>query len=354
MIRPLIIATALGLACSPVQAGFITHTGVTTSDPTYNRLQVPDPSNPTVLTPNTAGANADHYDAYTFSVNVSGQYSFLTATTFSGYQFLYAPFTPTVPTAGAVIGNQELSFGVGNGFQQTLTAGTAYTLVTTGFFNTSTGFFSATIGGPGAIAPITIASSPTTASVLTFTGNTTTGSTFDRAAAGDPNDPNSPITVSTAGGGERYDAHRFSVAVTGDYLFTTTGDYDTYSFLYGGTFDPTHALVNALRGSDDYFDPVALTDEGPYVSGTSAFLYHLVAGNAYTFVTTGYDATTFGAFTDTISGPGAILPAAVALLPEPDETALLLIGAFALAFVARRSLVASRPMPRRTSAPQGC
>ncbi len=333
-VKPLLLAAALAYVCGPAHAGFVTHTGITTADPTYSRLQVPDPANPTVLTPNTAGANADHYDAYTFTVGVSGQYSFLTATTFSGYQFLYAPFTPSAPTSGAIIGNQELSFGVGNGFQQTLTAGTAYTLVTTGFFNTSTGFFSATIGGPGAIAPITIAASPSAASVLTFTGNTSTGATFDRAAAGDPSDPTSPVTVSTAGGNERYDARRFSVTVTGDYLFTTTGDYDTYSFLYGGTFDPGHSLANALRGSDDYFDPVSLTSDGPYVSGTSAFLYHLVAGNAYTFVTTGYDATTFGAFTDTISGPGAIVAAIT--VPEPGMFALLMVGAGAMGWRTRR------------------
>jgi len=58
-----------------------------------------------------------------------------------------------------------------------------------------------------------------------------------------------------------------------------------------------------------------------------------LAGIDYEFVTTGFANSDFGAFSNTIGGPGAIIAAAV---PEPATWALMGLGLAAVGTITRR------------------
>ena len=316
-IHPIVAALVIGCTASSAEAGIVTHVANTAVDPTYQRAIVDRDGNLTGLS--DAGTQV-HYDAYGFSVATSGTYSFLTTGAYDTYTFLYAPtFAASQPLTNGLKGNDEFSsFGLGvSAFEYALQAGVHYTLVTTGFANGDAGFASTTIGGSGAITPTTaataVAGSP---NVLTFTGSTTASTTYDRLVE-------DLSTVSTVGDRVAYQTFRFRVTTTGAYSFLTTGDFDTFDFLYA-SFDPSAPLSNAKSGDDDMFGV-----------GTSGFMADLIAGVDYTFVTTGFGNGDFGFFSNTIGGPGAIVAAAVAV-PEPEILALLTIGAGAMGWRTRR------------------
>lgn len=317
-LHPLLAAVLLGFAAS-AEAGVVTHVANTTVDPTYNRAVVD--SNGAFSGLSAVGTQV-RYDAYNFSVATAGSYSFLTTGAYDTYTFLYSPtFGPAQPTTNGLKGNDDY-FGIGNSaFTYTLQTGVSYTLVTTGFANTDAGFSSTTIGGVGAITPaapaVTVVASP---NVVTITGNTTGAPTYDRLVE----DLSQPSTV---GDQVAYKTFRFHVTASGDYSFFTTGDFDTFDFLYS-SFDPSAPSSGALVGSDDLFG-----------IGTSGFLASLIAGVDYTLVTTGFANSDFGFFSTTIGGPGAIVAAAAVAVPEPEVLALLTMGAGALGFATRRRKV---------------
>lgn len=114
---------------------------------------------------------------------------------------------------------------------------------------------------------------------------------------------------------------------SGDYSFASmaSGGWDNFTFLYSPSMNPATPLVGALVGNDDLGGL-----GGPL--GSSGFTFGLTAGTRYTFVTTGFSDIDFGAYTNSISGPGDIVP-----IPEPQTYALMIAGLGALMLMRRRS-----------------
>jgi hypothetical protein len=167
------------------------------------------------------------------------------------------------------------------------------------------------------------------AGFYTYTGDTTGGPTFNRPDIDYADYPFQEVPSGLSGDATdvAYHALTFTVGVSGIYTFLTQSDdvnYDTFVILYSGTFNPADALTNAVAASDDAVFP-----------NTSGLVFSLVAGNSYTYVVTGYDNDQFGAFSTTISGPGAI-----AAVPEPASYGLMGLGVAGLAAFARRRRVA--------------
>lgn len=142
------IALALVALAGAAQAGIVTFTGDTTGGPSFNRL-VDDLSGP------SAEGTSVAYAAYAFTVDTTGLYTFLTTAGFDNVAFLYGgSFSAGLPSAGALIGNDDLISASTSGFSYALTAGQTYVHVSTGFSNADFGQFSTTIGGPGVIAAV--------------------------------------------------------------------------------------------------------------------------------------------------------------------------------------------------------
>ncbi|MBE9005337.1 PEP-CTERM sorting domain-containing protein [Fortiea sp. LEGE XX443] len=158
---------------------------------------------------------------------------------------------------------------------------------------------------------------PSTASVFTYQGDTTNQPIWRRTAPGDP-----PILITgerdgTLGMSVRYSVFEFIVDQSGLYTFTsavpgatspTNGDWDNFLVLYQDSFSPTRQLTNALVASTAPND------------GTVALSRELDAQRQYFLVTTGRRVADFGAFTNTISGSGQIVP-----VPELNSIPAMLV-----------------------------
>lgn len=156
------------------------------------------------------------------------------------------------------------------------------------------------------------------ANIVTFTGDTTGGPTFNRAL-------DDFSGLSAVGTDVAYSTYTFSVDTSGTYTFlTTTADFDSFTFLYSPTFSAAAPLLNGVAGNDDL---LGLT--------TSGFAAGLTAGTSYTYVTTGFDLLDYGTFSTTIGGPGVITA-----VPEPETYALLLAGLGVLGFARRHAKTA--------------
>jgi hypothetical protein len=140
------------------------------------------------------------------------------------------------------------------------------------------------------------------AAIVTFSGDTTGGPTFNRPFE----DLSAPSAVGTAAA---YDLYRFTVDATGVYTFLSTAAFDNLTYLYAPTLNPAQPLVGALLANDDLLGPT-----------TSGFSHTLQAGTAYALVTTGFENFDRGQFVNTIGGPGMITA-----VPEP-ASALMLVG----------------------------
>lgn len=94
---------------------------------------------------------------------------------------------------------------------------------------------------------------------------------FQRPIAG------TPPTVGSGGAVYKYHQRTITIATTGNYSFASNADFDNYTFLYSGSFDPNNPLTNAITGNDDY------------VSGNlrrSGFSITNLAAGTYILVTT--------------------------------------------------------------------
>ena len=158
---------------------------------------------------------------------------------------------------------------------------------------------------------------------ISVSGDTTGAPTFQRPVE-------DLSALSTIGTAAHYAAYSFSVAASGLYTFTTTGDFDTFVVLYDAPFVPTAGLSHALIANDDL---AAM----PF--NVSGFQFALVAGRAYSYVVTGFDNDEFGAFETTIAAP------VVASVPEPGSWALMLCGLAAFGAVRARHAGAAGARP---------
>jgi hypothetical protein len=126
-----------------------------------------------------------------------------------------------------------------------------------------------------------------------------------------------------------YNAFSFRVSASGVYNFISDATlpvvWDNYLILYDGVFDPQIPQVGFVILNDDF--PTFRVS-----IGTSGFVgVALQSDSPYVLVTTGFSGSDFGQFSNTISGPGYVIPA---LVPAPKSIALIAIG-FAL-FALRR------------------
>lgn len=145
-----LIAAAAALAAASAHADITTYTGNTIGAATFNR-PLEDLSGLSGI------GTAVRYVAVPITVSVSGTYSFVTTGLFDTFALLYSPsFNATSPLANSLIANDETVEGTFNvsGFAETLTAGSTYFHVVTGFANDEAGAFSTTIGGPGVITVV--------------------------------------------------------------------------------------------------------------------------------------------------------------------------------------------------------
>lgn len=131
---------------------------------------------------------------------------------------------------------------------------------------------------------------------LSYTGNSTGGPTWARPIANSATDCGT--TLSGVGSATPYSVQEFNVSLTGNYdVSSVQPTFDGYIFVYRENFNPAQPFVNCVGGDDD----------GPGGIGTSEMLaVPLDANVSYFVVTTGFGNTDFGAFTNTINGPGNI------------------------------------------------
>jgi len=150
-LKTIILLTAVIAVTSPF-AHAIDYTGTTVGAPTWNRPVAATP--PTSL---SGSGTATPFSVQPFTVGTSGNYSFLSVANaplnWDNYTFLYRTgFSSATPLVNAIVGNDDFPNLGRSGFDNiSLTAGTQYFLVTTGFGNTDAGTFTNSINGVGAV-----------------------------------------------------------------------------------------------------------------------------------------------------------------------------------------------------------
>lgn len=147
-------------------------------------------------------------------------------------------------------------------------------------------------------------------------GDTTAAPTFNRALEDFSG-------LSAVGTDVHYNAYTFTVALSGDYIFNTTAAFDSFVFLYEGSFNPANATSNGVIANDDL-----IYGNSFYASG---FETSLTAGTTYVYVVTGFDLPDAGAYSTTIAGPAATTP-----VPEVQSYLLMALGLAGLAVLRRR------------------
>ncbi|MBW4613114.1 MAG: hypothetical protein KME21_07470 [Desmonostoc vinosum HA7617-LM4] len=193
-------------------------------------------------------------------------------------------------------------------------------------------FWQKSLGRSISIASAAIALSlsvtlPSRAFTISYSGDTTNAPTFNRPETeGFEGGTNPPTSLSTNGTAVPYYSQPFFVDTTGSYNIVGSQAFLGIQFLYQNSFNPTAPLVNLLNGNDPFPD-----------EGTSSFSdLSLTANNQYFLVTTGFDNsnTSFGSFTNTITGPGNIT-----LVPEPSSIASTVVFAiFSGSLILKRKL----------------
>lgn len=153
----------------PSMAVTITFESDTATGQTWNRPN-PDGTNPPT---SLSFATATQYTSQQFFVDTSGLYNFfsksISPTNWDNATFLYQnSFNPTTPLTNLLIGNDDFSNTTGqSGFDNvSLTAGTQYFFVNTGFRNNDSGTFTSSITGSGNITLGNVADVPEPVSIL--------------------------------------------------------------------------------------------------------------------------------------------------------------------------------------------
>jgi len=142
--RPLALAAAL-LFAGTAQAE--TFAGDTTAGATWNR---PFAS----FSGLSSAGSGVKYEVLPFTVSASGSYVFQNTAvgSWDNFSFLYkTAFNPATPLVNGVVGNDDNPDIGLSGFTSSLTAGTSYFYVATGFDPSEFGAYSLSISGPGSV-----------------------------------------------------------------------------------------------------------------------------------------------------------------------------------------------------------
>ena len=137
------------------------------------------------------------------------------------------------------------------------------------------------------------------ADTYTYSGTTSPAAVWSRSV---DNDKQQPTALSGCGTQVPYSVFGFTVDTTGNYTIQSAASgWDNYTLLYTGAFDAARPLQNAALANDDY----------NFTSGQAGFGgAALAAGTPYYLVTTGFGNFDYGAFSNSISGAGKIVPLA--------------------------------------------
>jgi hypothetical protein len=305
----LTVAFTLSLAGGVANAAVVAFERTTAGQPTFNRA-LED------FSALSGVGTAVSYDVQSFTVDASGEYSFVGNSTFDSFFYLYqGAFDATMPLSNGLAANDDLSgFGT-SGVAYDLVAGQEYFAVMTAFNNAEFGEFALSVAGPGEVAGLS--SNAASDQVAILSGATGGASMFNRAL-------DDFSGLSGVGTGVAYDVVEFTVAASGAYALTTVSEFDAFLFLYGG-FDATSPLTNGLFGNDDL---VSLASSG----GTA----DLLAGVTYQAVITGFTNNDFGDYVLTLAGPSDIDFAASGVIPEPSSWAVMILGLASIGAMARR------------------
>ena len=143
---------------------------------------------------------------------------------------------------------------------------------------------------------------------LRYSDSTLDGKTFVR--------PDDGSGLSDEARTVQYHKYSFIAPVSDRYQVLSEQQFDGYLLLYEGFFNPNKPALNLLVSNDDFgggFNPDATPP------GTSRIKYELEAGQRYTVVTTGFDSSSTGLFTNTITRNIPPPPPTVTL-PAPDNS----------------------------------
>ncbi len=165
------------------------------------------------------------------------------------------------------------------------------------------------------------------AATYEWSGDTTGAPTYNRLYE----TLDAPAPFETA---VNYETLTFQVDTAGSYDFLSIARaWDNFTFLYSPTFIPDTPLMHVVAGNDD----LGLS------FSRSGFTQMLAAGTTYVFVTTGFaSGIDYGAYSNSITGPGEIALVGVPPIPEPGSIALMALGLGALVATRRRSTAAAR------------
>lgn len=127
------------------------------------------------------------------------------------------------------------------------------------------------------------ASASTSTVIATFVGTTAGAPTYNRGVG--------CSSLSGVGTATPYNAQTFTVPTSGLHNILSVQDgWDGYLHLYQGSFTAGTPLVNCIASNDD----------SPSI-GQSQILVSLTAGTTYVLVTSGFNNSDAGAFTNTVS-----------------------------------------------------
>ena len=196
-------------------------------------------------------------------------------------------------------------------------------------------FISASMAWGLTVAILPIAPSAQ-AATFTYTGTTIDGPTFNRPVA---NFSNPPTAIAGPGGAMvSYSTFSFNVTAPDSYVFqstATSANFDNFTVLYQNSFNPADSVANAIIANDD----------NPSI-GLSGFTTSLNPGINYFLITTGFQNTDAGTFSNTIAGTGNVLPGPIAAVPEP-ATILGSLAAFGYGVYSRRKIKIDRSVIKK-------